>query len=162
MCDITATYNGETVTCKLTVIDDNVIDLKSGNKQAAIDNAGNWNYLADGKSSVSATPTYNQKNNEINIDVSKVATANKKYVYLRYQPTESGEYKVTLTINYVGEGVASIEISGGSATAVTSDLENGENKIEFTFTVDSKNPFQIKFKSEGNFVITPVFEKIIK
>lgn len=162
VCDITATYNGETVTCKLTVIDDNVIDLKSGNKQAAIDNAGNWNYLADGKSSVSATPTYNQKDNEINIDVSKVATANKKYVYLRYQPTESGEYKVTLTINYVGEGVANIEISGGSATAVTSDLENGENKIEFTFTVDSKNPFQIKFKSEGNFVITPVFEKIIK
>ena len=162
VCDITATYNGETVTCKLTVIDDNVIDLKSGNKQAAIDNAGNWNYFADGKSSVSATPTYNQKGNEINIDVSKVATADKKYVYLRYQPTESGEYKVTLTINYVGEGVANIEISGGSATAVTSDLENGENKIEFTFTVDSKNPFQIKFKSEGNFVITPVFEKIIK
>ena len=162
VCDITATYNGETVTCKLTVIDDNVIDLKSGNKQAAIDNAGNWNYLADGKSSVSATPTYNQKDNEINIDVSKVATADKKYVYLRYQPTESGEYKVTLTINYVGEGVASIEISGGSATAVTSDLENGENKIEFTFTVDSKTPFQIKFKSEGNFVITPVFEKITK
>ena len=162
MCDITATYNGETVTCKLTVIDDNVIDLKSGNKQAAIDNAGNWNYLADGKSSVSATPTYNQKDNEINIDVSKVATADKRYVYLRYQPTESGEYKVTLTINYVGEGVASIEISGGSATAVKSDLENGENKIEFTFTVDSKNPFQIKFKSEGDFVITPVFEKIIK
>lgn len=61
MCDITATYNGETVTCKLTVIDDNVIDLKSENKQAAIDNAGNWNYFADGKSSVSATPTYNQK-----------------------------------------------------------------------------------------------------
>ena len=120
VCDITATYNGETVTCKLTVIDDNVIDLKSGNKQAAIDNAGNWNYLADGKSSVSATPTYNQKDNEINIDVSKVATA------------------------------------------VKSDLENGENKNEFTFTVDSKTPFQIKFKSEGNFVITPVFEKIIK
>lgn len=45
---------------------------------------------------------------------------------------------------------------------VKSDLENGENKIEFTFTVDSKTPFQIKFKSEGNFVITPVFEKITK
>lgn len=158
-CDITATYNGETVTCKLTVLDDNIVDLKSGNKQAALDNAGNWYYFVDGKSKVSETPTYNKEENNVNIDISSIATADKKYVYLRYQPTESGEYKVTLTINYTGEDGATIEISGGSAEVSTSTLVNGLNTIEFTFTLDNKTPFQIKFKSIGNFEITPVFEK---
>lgn len=161
-CDITATYNGETVTCKLTVLDDNIVDLKDGGTNSAvINNPDNWYYLLEStQAGVAETPTYNKEENKININISKVGASGSNFAYLRYQPTQSGEYKVTLTINYTGDGDATIEVKGGNVSSAEKiTLKNGVNKIEFTFTTNEKNPLQIKFKSTGNFEITPVFEK---
>lgn len=127
--------------------------LGSGNKSAAVASPGTWFYLADGKSSVYNKPIMESDGN-IHLNISAIDDVNKKYVYLRYQPTELKSYTATITIEFAGEDNAIFEITGGDVTtAVGSTLKNGSNSIEFTFTANSSNPLQIKFKAVGSYVV---------
>ena len=74
-----------------------------------------------------------------------------------YDPEKIGTYKVTITIEFAGVDGTTIDISGGTASATTMTLKNGENTFEFTFTTDTSSPFQMKFYGIGSYVVNVTF-----
>lgn len=152
---ITAISGNLTATCMVTVAGLETIEgekLPSGNKSVTLNNPGVWHYLADGKSKL-YTDTIMDTDGNIRLGIETTDTANKKYVYLRYQPETAGTYKVTITIDFAGVDGTQLDISGGSASLKTETLDNGINTIEFTFTSDDKTPFQLKFYAPGSYVV---------
>ena len=153
---ITAVCGNLSATCLVTVEGSTPLDgteLKSGNKSATLASPGQWFYLKDGKSVLYYTPIMDEDGN-IHLGVEAVDTANKKYVYLRYQPeTLDKEYKVTVTIEFAGADGTAVDVSGGNVGATPQILNNGTNTFEFTFTADDKAPLQFKFYGAGSYVV---------
>lgn len=152
---ITAISGNLTATCMVTVAGLEPIEgekLPSGKKSDALNNPGVWYCLADGKSKL-YTDTIMDTDGNIHLGIETTDTANKKYVYLRYQPETEGTYKVTVTIKFVGVDGTQLDISGGTASLLIATLKNGTNTIEFTFTSDTNTPFQLKFYAPGSYVV---------
>ncbi|MBO7196346.1 MAG: Ig-like domain-containing protein [Clostridia bacterium] len=160
---ITATCGNLSATCLITVEGETPIEgeeLTSGNKSATLADPGNWFYLADGKSKVLSTPIMDEDGN-IHMSVTNIDTANKKYVYLRYQPESAGaKYKVTISVDFAGADGSVIDINGGDAGVVSMTLKNGTNTFEFEFTSDTKNPLQLKFYAIGGYVVNATLTEI--
>ena len=160
---ITAVSGNLTANCLVTVSDKPIkgTSLASGNKTATVEKPGNWFYLADGKSKIIDKPIMDSDGN-IHMSISNIDRANKKYVYLRYQPETAGvTYKVTVTIDFAGENGTAIDFTGGNiSSAVTHTVNNGTNVFEFEFTSDSKNPLQMKFYGIGGYVINVTFSEV--
>ena len=157
---ITAICGNMSATCLITVEGETGIEgteLKSGNKSATLGDPGNWYYLADGKTNLNYKPVIDSEGN-IHMSIASVDTANKKYAYLRYQPSEAGTYKVTVTIEFAGADGSTVDVTGGNVTTAESkQLTNGTNTFEFTFTKDNSTPFQLKLTSAGNYVVNVTF-----
>ena len=157
---ITAVCGNLSATCLVTVEGSTPLEgteLKSGNKSATLASPGQWFYLKDGKSVLYYTPIMDEDGN-IHLGVEAVDTANKKYVYLRYQPeTLDKEYKVTVTIEFAGADGTAVDVSGGNVGATPQILNNGTNTFEFTFTADDKAPLQFKFYGAGSYVVNVTF-----
>lgn len=152
---ITAISGNLTATCMVTVAGLEPIEgekLPSGKKSDVLNNPGVWYCLADGKSKL-YTDTIMDTDGNIHLGIETTDTANKKYVYLRYQPETEGTYKVTVTIEFAGADDTQLDISGGTASLLTATLKNGTNTIEFTFTSDTSTPFQLKFYAPGSYVV---------
>lgn len=152
---ITAISGNLTATCMVTVAGLEPIEgekLPSGKKSDVLNNPGVWYCLADGKSKL-YTDTIMDTDGNIHLGIETTDTANKKYVYLRYQPKTEGTYKVTVTIEFAGADGTQLDISGGTASLLTATLNNGTNTIEFTFTSDNATPFQLKFYAPGSYVV---------
>lgn len=157
---ITAISGNLTATCMVTVAGLEPIEgekLPSGKKSDVLENPGVWYCLADGKSKL-YTDTIMDTDGNIHLGIETTDTANKKYVYLRYQPVRyqpetEGTYKVTVTIEFAGADGTQLDISGGTASLLTATLKNGTNTIEFTFTSDTSTPFQLKFYAPGSYVV---------
>ena len=152
---ITAISGNLTATCMVTVAGLEPIEgekLPSGKKSDVLNNPGVWYCLADGKSKL-YTDTIMDTDGNIHLGIETTDTANKKYVYLRYQPETEGTYKVTVTIEFAGADDTQLDISGGTASLITATLKNGTNTIEFTFTSDTSTPFQLKFYAPGSYVV---------
>lgn len=152
---ITAISGNLTATCMVTVAGLEPIEgekLPSGKKSDVLNNPGVWYCLADGKSKL-YTDTIMDTDGNIHLGIETTDTANKKYVYLRYQPETEGTYKVTVTIKFVGVDGTQLDISGGTASLLIATLKNGTNTIEFTFTSDTSTPFQLKFYAPGSYVV---------
>ena len=152
---ITAISGNLTATCMVTVVGLEPIEgekLPSGKKSDVLNNPGVWYCLADGKSKL-YTDTIMDTDENIHLGIEATDTANKKYVYLRYQPETEGTYKVTVTIEFAGADGTQLDISGGTASLLTATLKNGTNTIEFTFTSDTSTPFQLKFYAPGSYVV---------
>lgn len=152
---ITAVCGNFSATCLVTVEGATPIEgdeLSSGNKAAALAAPGEWFYLKDGKSALYSKPIIDSDGN-IHLGIEKVDEANKKYVYLRYQPETLTAYKATITIEFAGADGTVVDISGGNVGATPTALHNGVNNIEFTFTGDDSTPLQFKFYSVGSYVI---------
>ncbi len=152
---ITAISGNLTATCMVTVAGLEPIEgekLPSGKKSDVLINPGVWYCLADGKSKL-YTDTIMDTDGNIHLGIETTDTANKKYVYLRYQPETAGTYKVTITIEFAGADDTQLDISGGTASLITATLKNGTNTIEFTFTSDTSTPFQLKFYAPGSYVV---------
>ena len=152
---ITAISGNLTATCMVTVAGLEPIEgekLPSGKKSDVLNNPGVWYCLADGKSKL-YTDTIMDTDGNIRLGIETIDTANKKYVYLRYQPETEGTYKVTVTIKFVGVDGTQLDISGGTASPLIATLKNGTNTIEFTFTSDTSTPFQLKFYAPGSYVV---------
>ena len=152
---ITAISGNLTATCMVTVVGLEPIEgekLPSGKKDDARNNPGVWFFLADGKSKL-YTDTIMDTDGNIHLGIDTTDTANKKYVYLRYQPETMLTYKVTITIEFAGTDGTQLDISGGTASTLSAILTNGTNTIEFTFTSDSSTPFQLKFYAPGSYVV---------
>ena len=159
---ITAYCGNLSASCLVTVDSDGEVTgkkLSSGNKSATLKAPGSWFYYVDGKTAVNYTPVIDENNN-INLSVSAVDEANKKYAYLRYQPEAIATYKVVITIEFAGLDNSVVEISAGDKSAEAKALVNGTNVIEFEFTADSTNPFQMKFKAMGNYVVNVTFSEV--
>ena len=161
---ITASSGNFSATCLVTVEGDTPIEgveLSSGNKAATLASPGNWFYLADGKSKVMSTPVMDEDGN-IHMSVINIDSANKKYVYLRYQPETVGvKYKATVTIEFAGVDGSVVDFTGGDVTsAVSHTLKNGTNTIEFEFTSDSKTPLQMKFYAIGGYVVNVTLSEV--
>ena len=158
---ITATCGTNSATCMITVEDGgnvNVTELESGNKSFALANAGKWVYLADGKSKVYSKPTIDEDGN-ISLGIESIDTANKKYVFLRYQQEVMGKYNVSVSINFAGQNGSSIDVTGGDQTSATPwTVNSGDNNYNFTYTSDNATPFQLKFYSVGYYTINIKFE----
>ncbi len=158
---ITAVCGNFSATCLVTVEGEAPIEgdkLSSGNKAAALESPGEWLYLKDGKSILYSNPIIDSNGN-IHLGIESIDVANKKYVYLRYQPENPGTYKATITIEFAGEDGTTVDILGGNVGATPITLHNGMNSIEFTFTSDSAVPFQFKFYSMGSYVINVTFSQ---
>ena len=153
---ITAVCGNYSATCLVTVEGETPISgekLSSGNKTATLASPGKWFYFADGKSKLYSTPIMDGDGN-IHLSVESIDTANKKYVYLRYQPQKTATYKATITIEFAGTDGSVVDITGGNQKNATAmSLVNGTNTIEFTFTSDSAAPLQLKVKAVGNYVV---------
>lgn len=159
---ITARFGNLSATCLITVEGEDPItgtNLSSGNKSATISTPGKWLFFKDGKSVLNYTPLMDDEGN-IHLSVDAIDDANKKYVYLRYQPETVGTYKVTITIEFAGVDNSVVEISGGNKSAEAKVLTNGTNTFEMEFTSDNANPFQMKFKAGGNFVVNVTFSEV--
>lgn len=130
--------------------------LTSGNKKAALETPGRWLYLKDGKSSLYSNPII-ANDGRLHIAIERIDDANKKYVYLRYQPEELKTYKAVITIEFAGVDGTSVDILGGDVGATPVMLQNGMNTVEFTFTADDATPFQFKFYGAGSYVIDVTF-----
>ena len=152
---ITAISGNLTATCMVTVAGLEPIEgekLLSGKKSDVLKDPGVWYYYADGKSKL-YTDTIMDTDGNIHLGIETTDTAEKKYVYLRYQPKTEGTYKVTVTIEFAGVDGTQLDISGGTASLLTATLKNGTNTIEFTFTRDTRTPFQLKFYAPGSYVV---------
>ena len=159
---ITARCGNLSATCLITVEGATPLTgttLSSGNKSASLGSPGKWFYFKDGKSVLNYNPIMDSENN-IHLSVDAVDDANKKYVYLRYQPETIATYKAIVTIEFAGVDNSVVEISGGNKSAEAKVLVNGTNTFEFEFTSDSANPFQMKFKAGGNFVVNVTFREV--
>ena len=159
---ITARFGNLSATCLITVEGDSPITgviLSSGNKSATIASPGNWFYFIDGKSVLNYKPILDEDGN-IHLSVDAIDDAAKKYVYLRYQPETTATYKATVTIEFAGVDNSVVEISAGNKSAEAKVLVNGTNTFEIEFTADSQNPFQMKFKANGNFVVNVTFSEV--
>ena len=160
---ITAISGNFSATCLVTVEGETPIEgteLASGNKSATVKSPGNWFYLADGKSKVLNKPILDSDGN-IHMSITNIDSANKKYVYLRYQPETVGvKYKVTVTIEFAGVDGSGIDFTGGDvSSAVSYTVNNGTNTIEFEFTSNSSNPLQMKFFAIGGYVVNVVLSE---
>lgn len=161
---ITAISGNFSATCLVTVEGETPIEgteLTSGNKSATVASPGNWFYLADGKSKVLNKPVLDSDGN-IHMSITNIDSANKKYVYLRYQPENAGvKYKVTVTVEFAGADGSAIDFTGGDVTsAVSYTVNNGTNTIEFEFTSNSSNPLQMKFFAIGGYVVNVTFSEV--
>ena len=159
---ITATCGNYSATCLITVEGTTPVEgtkLNSGNKSATLASPGNWFYLTDGKSKVDSTPILDSDGN-IRMSIINIDSEGKKYVYLRYQPEETKTYKVTITVDFTGTNGSAVDISGGGTGATSFTLNNGTNTLEFEFTSDSKNPFQMKFYAIGGYVVNVTFVEV--
>lgn len=159
---ITAVCGNLSATCLITVEGETPIEgeeLSSGNKAATLASPGEWFYLRDGKSVLYSDPIMDKDGN-IHLGVEAVDTANKKYVYLRYQPETVATYKVTVTIEFAGIDGSIVDISGGNVGATPTTLKNGTNSIEFTFTSDNASPLQFKFYGVGNYVVNVTLTEV--
>lgn len=130
--------------------------LSKGNKTAALEAPGQWLYLKDGKSALYTDPIVDADGN-IRLAIDSIDEANRKYVYLRYQPEKAAVYKATVTIEFAGADGTNVDILGGNVGATPVMLRNGTNTVDFTFTADDKTPFQFKFYGAGNYVIHVTF-----
>lgn len=133
-------------------------ELSAGNKKAALEAPGQWLYLKDGKSTLYTAPIMDS-DGKIHLAIEGIDEANKKYVYLRYQPETPANYKVTITIDFAGTDGTNVDVLGGNVKATPITLYNGTNTMEFAFTGDDATPFQFKFYSAGNYVINVTFRE---
>ena len=160
---ITATCGTFSATCMITVEDDgnvNETPLRTTNKAGVLESPGEWIYYVDGKSKLYSTPTIDENDN-ISLGIETIDTANKKYVFLRYQQEVVGTYNVTVTINYANTSSSVVDVTGGNqTTATTWTINNGDNSYNFTYTSDNSNPFQLKFYGVGYYNINVKFEAI--
>lgn len=160
---ITAVCGNLSATCLVTVEGETPIEgneISSGKKSDVLSSPGEWFYLADGKSKTYKTPIIDSESN-IHLSIETIDEADKKYVYLRYQPETTGTYNVTISIEFAGAEGSIVDISGGTvekATPIT--LKNGSNTVEFSFTSDNASPFQFKFYSVGNYVVNVTFTEV--
>ena len=162
---INAVYGEETVSCLVTVINSTDVELPGGgtNKIVTAD-PGNWYYLYESSQAKGSTPLRNEAENKIFVNLNAIGTSGKNFAYLRYQPSTQGTYTVTLNIDFKYNGTEEegathiLEIKGGTSSTATSEaVVNGTNTITYTFTTNTKTPFQIKFKTTGSFEIEPTF-----
>lgn len=152
---ITAQCGPLSAKCLVTVEGETPIageELAKGNKSAALEVPGQWFYLKDGKSALYTNPIMDG-DGAIHLAIDEIDDANKKYVYLRYQPDHVANYKATITIEFAGAEGANVEIRGGNVGATPITLHNGTNTVEFAFTSDDAAPFQFKFYDAGSYVI---------
>ena len=159
---ITAICGNYSATCLITVEGTTPVEgteLESGNKSATVASPGNWFYLTDGKSKVDSTPILDSDGN-IRMSIINIDSEGKKYVYLRYQPQETKKYKVTITVDFTGTNGSVVDISGGDTGATSFTLNNGTNTLEFEFTSNSSNPFQMKFYAIGGYVVNVTFVEV--
>lgn len=158
---ITATCGDLYANCLVTVEGETPItgeELSSGNKTAALENPGQWFYLRDGKSALYSDPILDSDGN-VRLAIKRIDDANRKYVYLRYQPEELKTWKAVVTIDFAGAEGTSVDILGGNVAATPVTLHNGTNTVEFTFTADDAKPFQFKFYGAGSYVINVTFQE---
>lgn len=134
------------------------VELSSGNKKAALESPGQWLYLRDGKSTLYTAPIMDSEGN-IHLAIDGVDEANRKYVYLRYQPKTPAKYTAAITIDFAGTDGTNVDVLGGDVKATPFTLYNGENTIELAFTSDDATPFQFKFYGAGNYVINVTFRE---
>ena len=158
---ITATCGDLYANCLVTVEGETPItgeELSSGNKTAALENPGQWFYLRDGKSALYSDPILDSDGN-VRLAIKRIDDANRKYVYLRYQPEELKTWKAVVTIDFAGAEGTNVDILGGNVAATPVTLHNGTNTVEFTFTADDAKPFQFKFYGAGSYVINVTFRE---
>lgn len=134
------------------------VELSSGNKKAALEAPGQWLYLRDGKSTLYTAPIMDSEGN-IHLAIDGIDDANRKYVYLRYQPKTPAKYTATITIDFAGTDGTNVDVLGGDVKATPFTLYNGENTMELAFTSDDATPFQFKFYGAGNYVINVTFRE---
>ena len=156
----TSTKDGIDTSCVVIVKEGNAepLELKSGKKADAAKDFGNWYYLLESDNvEVSKIPTID--NDIISMDITKIGTTGANFAYLRYQPDDTGNVQYKETLYFYSENDALASINGGADISFKAGLTKLD--IDFTSTKpDDANPSQIKFKSQGQFYIIPVFEKI--
>lgn len=158
---LTAVCGSLSAKCLVTVEGETPItgeELSKGNKSAALENPGQWFYLRDGKSTLYSNPIMDGEG-KIHLGIEQIDVANKKYVYLRYQPETPANYKAIITIEFAGADGTNVDVLGGSVGATPVTLHNGTNTAELAFTSDSATPFQFKFYDAGNYVINVTFRE---
>lgn len=158
---ITAVSGNLNAKCLVTVEGETPItgeELSTGNKKTALETPGQWFYLRDGKSTLYTTPIMDS-DGKIHLAIDSIDDANKKYVYLRYQPETPANYKATITIDFAGTDGTNVDVLGGNVKATPFTLYNGKNTMELAFTSDDTTPFQFKFYSAGNYVIHVTFRE---
>lgn len=157
MAVISVTTGSLTSKCTVLVEGDAIVgtDIAKKNKSDVLKAPGNWFYTLENSGKIHGTPKQDDDGN-LYITVKSVYGSN--LVYLRYQPEVQGTYTATITIEYSGEGGVA-EIKGGSNGAYNQTLAGGTDSVTvtYTFTSDSSNPFQIKFKSAGVYKINVDF-----
>ena len=162
---INAVYGEETVSCLVTVINSTDVELPGDGKNDVVaGDPGKWYYFYESSQVKGSTPLRNEAENKIFVNLTAIGTSGKNFAYLRYQPSTQGTYTVTLNIDFKYNGTEEegathiLEIKGGtSSKATTETVVNGTNTITYTFTTNTKTPFQIKFKTTGSFEIKPTF-----
>lgn len=155
MTVISVTNGSLTSKCSILVEGDAIVgtDIAKQNKKAEIVKVpGKWFYSLENAGKIHGTPKQDEDGN-FHITVKSVYGSN--LVYLRYQPEVQGTYTATITIEYSGEGGVA-EIKGGANSAYNQTLDGGTDSVTvtYTFTSDSSNPFQIKFKTAGVYKIS--------
>lgn len=156
----TSTSDGYSTSCVVIVKngDAEAKELASGKKAAAAQDPGNWYFLCESTIvTVDSIPTID--NGLIHANITGIGTSGANFFYLRYQVDDVGDvtYKNTLYI-YSSVDNAHLQLNGKD-----NYLKAGLNRIEIEYTsatMKAGDPYQLKFRSTGDFYILPIFEEI--
>ena len=156
----TSTSDGYSTSCVVIVKngDAEAKELVSGKKAAAAQDPGNWYFLCESTIvTVDSIPTID--NGLIHANITGIGTSGANFFYLRYQVDDVGDvtYKNTLYI-YSSVDNAHLQLNGKD-----NYLKAGLNRIEIEYTsatMKAGDPYQLKFRSTGDFYILPIFEEI--
>lgn len=130
--------------------------LEAGNKAAAAENPGKWNYLLESNvAKVSEIPYCD--GGIIVMDITDIGESGANFAYLRYQPdTVGGVFYKTHLYFYAGDD-AVVAING-----VDTNISKGANRLTVDYTSkkpSAKDTFQFKFRTATSFVIAAYFEE---
>lgn len=152
--------DGYTASCVVIIKGgyDEAVELESGKKAVAAQNPGKWFYLCESNMvTVETIPTID--NGLIHANITGIGTSGANFFYLRYQVDEIGDvtYKTAIYI-YSSVENAHLQINGKD-----NYLKLGLNRIDLEYTssaMKAGDPFQLKFRSAGNFYILTDFVEI--
>ena len=161
---LTSSYDGQVTECIVIVKsgEETTKKLPNKNKAEGSKTPFTWFYTKEDKVSTSGTePVMDNGVIRFGFTWKEENPEKQRNVYLRYQPDVQGDvfYKVTLYIYSDTNG--SVEISSYNSAKET-PITDGINVFKIndykSAVSGSSAPFQIKFKTAGNYIVVPVME----